>query len=269
MDNRSVASIKTDALVRLAMHNLCSGILPIYLVTEYQKSGGTWVGQMLSRYLDIPFPRNRLPVFSTSVLHGHLMPTPFLKNVLCVFRDGRDTTVSSYFHMLFESDKNSPHLVRRCRNDLQFSDYDDVQHNMPRFIEYLFSEHHQKTLTRRNQFTWSEFVDAWSGRDVVKVKYEDLVADGVAAMSAVISGLIGESVDLERLSKIVDDLSFEKQTKRKPGEEDSKSFLRKGKPGDWQEKFTRNSAKVFDHHAGEQLIQMGYEKNNNWINTLI
>ena len=150
MDTRSVASIKTDALVRMAMHNLCSGLLPIYLVTEYQKSGGTWVGQMLSRYLDLPFPRNRLPVFSASVLHGHLMPTPLLKNVLCVFRDGRDATVSSYFHMLFESDKNSPHLVRGCRSDLQFSDYDDVQANMPRFIEYLFIHYIQTIKSPKN-----------------------------------------------------------------------------------------------------------------------
>lgn len=268
MDTRSVAAIKIDAFTRMVMQNTLSGLFPLYLVTEYQKSGGTWVGQMLSSYLDIPFPRNRLPILKKSVLHGHLMPTPFLKNVLCVFRDGRDTTVSSYFHMLFESDKNSPHLVDRCRDDLQFSDYDDVRSNMPRFIEYLFSEHHKKTLTRRNQFTWSEFVDAWLPRDVVQVKYEDLVSNGVEVMSVVINKLTGDAADLEKLSKIVDEFSFEKQTNRKPGEENTKSFLRKGQPGDWLEKFSRESAEIFHHYAGKQLIDSGYEVDDGWVNSV-
>jgi len=268
VENRSVLHIKIDGLIRMLMNNALSGVLPLYLVTEYQKSGGSWVGQMLSEYLQLPFPRNKIPSLKSSVLHGHIMPTPFLKNILCVYRDGRDTVVSSYFHMLFESDKNSPHLVKKCRSDLNFRDYDDVRENMPEFIEYLFSKHHIKTLIRRNQFTWAQFVDAWHDKDVASVKYEKLITDATSEMSQAILKLTNEEVNLERLQKIVKKYSFENQTKRKPGQEDKKSFLRKGQAGDWMEKFNKEAGKVFDHYAGEQLCLLGYEKDNTWIETL-
>ena len=163
MDTRSVAQIKFDALVRLIMQNTLAGILPIYLVTEYQKSGGSWVGQLISEYLGIPFPRNKIPRIEKCVLHGHVLPTPFLRNVVCVFRDGRDAVVSSYFHMLFENEKNSPHLVTRTRGALSFKDYNDVEANLPLFMEYLFERHHMRSVFRPNQFTWTEFVRRWHG----------------------------------------------------------------------------------------------------------
>lgn len=268
MDTRSVATIKLDALIRLLMSNLLSGVVPLYLITEYQKSGGTWVGQMLAEYLDVPFPRNRIPAIQTAVLHGHLMPTRFLKNVLCVFRDGRDAVVSSYYHMLFESDKNAPILVKRTRDALKFHDYEDIRNNLPIFTEYLFTVHHTRTLFRPNQFTWSEFVDAWLGRDVVKVKYEDLIRDAIPIMAQAIAHLTGDTVDILRLTEVVEKYSFESQAKRKPGQEDTKSFLRKGQPGDWKEKFKRETAEIFHYYAGSQLIAMGYEKDSGWVDTV-
>jgi len=269
LDKRSIYEIKTDALVRSMFHGVLSGILPVYTVTEYQKSGGTWVGQMLAEYMDIPFPRNRFPVFSKSLLHGHLMHKPKMQNVICVFRDGRDAIVSSYFHMLFESDKNIKMLVDRCRSDLAFDDYYDVKKNLPTFIEYLFTEYHVKTMWRQNQFTWNEFVDAWwFNEGVVKVKYEDLITDCFSEVERMLTELLDAPVDKERLVKVIDDYSFEKQTKRKPGVEDTGSFLRKGQPGDWREKFSIKSAKVFDSYAGDQLIMLGYEKDKTWIEGL-
>ena len=266
MDTRSVTTIKIDALSRMIVMNMLSGILPIYIVTEYQKSGGTWLGQMLASYLSLPFPRNRFPVIKPSILHGHVMPTPFLKNIACVFRDGRDAIVSSYYHMLFQNDRNSPHLIQHCRSRLQFEDYDDVKNNLPRFIDYIFTEHHEKTLTRRNQFTWAEFVDAWIDREVVKVKYEDLVENGVMTMTQVLEGLTNRDVDLAKLKQVVAEFSFENQSRRKPGEEDNASFLRKGKPGDWKSKFSKEAAEVFNGYAGKQLVQLGYEADDSWIN---
>ena len=52
---------RSNDLVRAGMVRLLSGVLPLYVVNEYPKSGGTWVGQMLGRALDVPFPRNRPP----------------------------------------------------------------------------------------------------------------------------------------------------------------------------------------------------------------
>jgi len=258
--------MKLDTGQRLLMCNMLSGTLPLYIVTEYPKSGGTWVSQMISAYLGLPFPRNIRPKLESCIMHGHMLPTPFMKNVVCLFRDGRDIMVSSYFHMLFQNDRNPPIMVQRTRAALSFEDYEDVRANLPRFIEYVF-ETRQKSLNP-NKFTWNQFVNKWMRTSVCKVKYEDMVADGSRVLAQTLQQLTGRNVDHEKVERIIEEYSFENQTSRRPGEEDASSFLRKGKPGDWKEKFTREAAEVFDSYAGKELIKLGYEKDSSWVSGL-
>ena len=137
MDERSHLSIRLDAMQRLIMVNTLSGVLPLYIVTEYPKSGGSWLCSMLSEYMNIPFPRNRRPNLTSSIMHGHMSYSPLMRNVTCFFRDGRDVMISFYYHMLFENDKNSPILVSRTRSDLNFTNVDDIKSNLSDFIEYV------------------------------------------------------------------------------------------------------------------------------------
>lgn len=266
MDNRSRLSMKLDTLQRLVMCHTLSSVLPLYIINEYPKSGGTWLAQMIGEYLELPFPRNENPKLESCIMHGHMMPGPLMTNVFCLFRDGRDVMVSYYFHMLFQNDKNPPRMVERARGDLQFADYDDVRKNLPEFIRYNFNRR-RKSLNP-NQFTWDQFVNAWSNKNVCKIKYEDMVVNGVETLSRAIAEVTGKQVDRKKIARIVNKYSFENQTKRKPGQEDSTSFLRKGVPGDWKEKFTRESAEIFDKYAGNELIAIGYEKDRSWINTV-
>ena len=66
-------SESANELLRAGMVHLLSGVLPLYVVNEFPKSGGTWVGQMLGRALGVPFPRNRFPVLRPSIMHGHYL----------------------------------------------------------------------------------------------------------------------------------------------------------------------------------------------------
>jgi hypothetical protein len=91
------------------------------------------------------------------------------------------------------------------------------------------------------------------------------VENGVNTMIEVIGSLTGKEVDVKFLENVVSNFSFENQSKRKPGDEDSSSFLRKGKPGDWKSKFSKEAAIVFNEYAGRELIQLGYEKDSSWI----
>ena len=266
MDNRSRISMKLDTLQRLVMCHILSNILPLYIVNEYPKSGGTWVAQMISEYLYLPFPRNVNPKIESCVMHGHMLPGPLMSNVFCVFRDGRDVMVSSYFHMLFQNDKNPPRMIERVRGDLKFHNYDDVKKNLPEFIRYNFE--HRRKSRNPNKFSWDQFVNAWSKRNVCKIKYEDMVSNGVDTLSNALEHVTGRAVERDRVEEIIHKYSFENQTKRKPGQEDSKSFLRKGVPGDWKEKFSRESAIMFDKYAGEELISIGYENDRSWIESV-
>ncbi len=67
------------------------------------------------------------------------------------------------------------------------------------------------------------------------------------------------------LKRLNDSLSFKKLAKgRKKGEENAKSHYRKGKSGDWKEKFTPAHTAYFKEHYGDLLIKLGYEKDLDW-----
>ena len=266
MKNRHRIIIKLEALQRLIMLNTLSGILPLYIVTEYPKSGGSWLCSMLSEYMDVPFPRNRRPNITSSIMHGHISYSPLMKNVTCLYRDGRDVMTSLYYHMLFENDKNSSAWVLRNRNELNFADFNDIKSNMPDFIEHVHSK--QSKSLSPFKFTWGEFVRGWIDKDANMVKYEDLIEDCYGTMKTLLENILSSPIDEDRLKAIIHKYSFENQTKRKPGQEDVKSFIRKGQPGDWKEKFTRASAKTFNKYYGREMKQLGYTENDAWIDTL-
>jgi hypothetical protein len=261
MDRRSSVAIKVDALVRMAMWRSLSGVFPLYLVPEYPKSGGTWLSLMIADYLQVPFPRNRLPRFGTSVMHGHYLHRPSFRNVFCLARDGRDVMASAYFHQLFRNDRNHPRLVEETRRGVPFDDYDDVRKNMPRFIEYMFEKHDRK----RFRFTWSEFVRSWTGAGAHIIRYEELLGGAADRLGRALNAVLGIEPDMARLREIEEKYSFKSLTKRQPGEENRRSFLRKGIAGDWKEKFSPEAREVFHRYAGRELILMGYEKDDSWV----
>ena len=251
---------KLESLLRLIMIHGFSGVLPLYIVVEYPRSGGSWFSQMLSDCLHVPFPRNEVPRLTACIMHGHYLYSPHFRNVFCVFRDGRDVMVSFYYHSLFENERYNSELVAYTRRQLASKDFDDIRRNLPGFIEYTF------THRRHPRFTWSEFVDSWIDKDVATVKYEDLLEDAPGELYRSILEVSGKRSDASRLGEIVERYSFENLAKREPGQEDKRSFLRKGIAGDWRNLFDREAREVFNYYAGETLIRLGYEQDSSWVN---
>jgi hypothetical protein len=240
-----------------------SGIVPYYIVNEYPKSGGSWVGNMLSQALKIPFPRNRLPMCKSSILHGHMMHSWNMHNILIVWRDGRDILISQYYHSLFENERGNSILVKKSRKDLNFNDYNDIENNLSKFMEYSYE---RKKLTNMN---WSEFVDKWADhKKCVHVKYEDLRLNPVSELMRIIKDLSGEVLDHVSVSEIVEEHSFKKLSGRKPGEESVNSFLRKGVIGDWKNYFDRRACEQFNQYAGLALLKLKYEFNGSWVESI-
>lgn len=255
--NRAV--VKLNGATRLLMTRTMSSLLPLYVVTEYPRSGGTWFGQMLAEYLRLPFPRNRFPVLRSSVMHGHYMHFPGIQNVCVVLRDGRDVTVSFYYHSLFRNERFNRDLVDITRRNLGFRDYSDIVTNLPHFIDYLFNHN------RHPRFNWSQFVNSWLGKRAVFVKYEDLLEDTVGTLGRAVRGLTGEPPDRDRLVTIADQLSFSRQSGRRQGRENIGSFLRKGVAGDWRRRFNREARELFNELAGAELQRLAYENDDSWV----
>lgn len=250
--------LRFEGIFRYFMCCCGSSVLPLYIVTEYPKSGGSWFCQMLSACLQVPFPRNRLPRLESCIMQGHYMYNPLFGNAICVIRDGRDVMVSLYYYSYFKNELDNTRLVERTCRDLPVTDPWDIESNLPRFIEYKFSN---KGYPR---FNWSEFVDSWLPSSAIIVRYEYLLRDAQLEMSKVIQAL-GKPFSQDLISRVVEKYSFYNQAKRRPGEESPNSFLRKGIAGDWKNVFTMEAKEVFNHYAAKSLIKAGYEVDDSWV----
>lgn len=264
---RSKLTIQLAALKRLYMWHFRSRKLNLVLVTEFPKCGGTWFCNMLSDALGIPYPRHVFPKMQQNIMHGHHLFHPRMNKSICVMRDGRDVMVSAYFHFLFDGEGKSSKAVDYHRKQLQFDDYNRVVENLPTFIKYMFTDFAQKNFTH---FSWSEMV-----QNTIKfknyicvVKYESLLKDAAGQLQKAIAFYDFPDPGIKKLRRIVEKHSFENVTKRKQGEENRNSFIRRGISGDWKNYFNEEACTVFKEHGGEALIAAGYEVNLNWSNTL-
>ena len=260
---RRVAALSTRFIARRWGESF-----PFYYIIEYPKSGGTWLSNMVADYLQLPRPRHYLaPLAFSCVVQWHCRYSPHYRRVWFMYRDGRDVAVSHYFHRMREMVHN-PHsadgvYARRVYPQLFGAgfNHEDIRVNLPRFIE------HEARNPRSAPLNWSAFMEEWHGRasNVVPVSYEELLADTAGTLARIIPQHTGQPVDMQRLETTVRRFSFESQTGRKPGQEDQKSFLRKGIAGDWKNHFTRESAEVFDRFHGPTLVKLGYEPDNSWV----
>lgn len=251
--NDNLLWFKLNGFLRYALAHSSTRFFPLFVVNEYPKSGGSWVGALLGDALNVPFPRNRLPVFESSILHGHYMNAWNMHNVLIVWRDGRDVVISQYFHSFFKNERGNSRLVDKCRSELAFSDYYDVSRNLPQFMEYLF----ERRLYL--DFSWSDFVSYWTDRNgCVYVRYEDLCENPVSELQRLVEQLSGRILESDRAEQIVDRHSFAKMSGRRVGEESIDSFMRKGVVGDWRNYFDERTLKQFEAYAGHALRKLGY-----------
>ena len=257
------------------------GICDFILLTEYPRSGGTWLGQMLSAYLDIPFPRNTFPVFRTSVVHGHFLPfqkAERIHRIVWLVRDGRDVMVSMYYHSLLPNEENIKHPkdLNYFRKKLGFRDVHDIGNNLPAFMEFLCGDRPSRFTRFSHEGNWGDFNRKWhdytdisavSG-NIIRTSYEELLRNTGDTLAGIIGGLSGAPVDADRIRRVAEQFRFSRQTRRKPGVEDRTAFRRKGISGDWRNVFTREAAEVFDHYYGDSLIMLGYEPDRRWVETL-
>ncbi len=264
LDTRNIISKKISSLKVYYLWHYASRKLDLTLVSEYPKSGGTWLCQMLSEYLAIPFPRISTPKFEKSLLHGHYLYSPSFNRIVYQIRDGRDVIVSLYNHMYFGTSILSDFAMNIYKRKAPFNDFDNIHENLPVFIEYLFT----KFTISGKQANWSDFMQSYLNRpNVIYAKYENLLQHTEEELKRIIIALEGENhiLNEKKIKQVVEKYSFKSLSQRKRGEENKSHFLRKGIAGDWKNYFSREASQVFNHYAGKELILLGYEKNENWF----
>lgn len=235
-----------------------SALAPYYLVNEFPKSGGTWLAQMLSDLLDVPFRRNAPIQIERSVTHGHFLNPIALRNVVVLWRDPRDLLVSFYFHCYFVNEHHNAALVRLMKAHCPFEDYTDIRANLPTFIRFVS----QKPVFP--SFTWPEFARAWAQRrGTVQTSYEALRKDTPGELSRVAEALTGTPLPEGRAAEVAEQHSFAraKQAAEQEQPADAElSFVREGALGGWRRHFTADAETAFRKNGYEEAMALLSQK---------
>ena len=101
------------------------------------------------------------------------------------------------------------------------------------------------------------------GDNYTEVRYEDLLEQPLEEVQRLLEFLDADT-DEKTVVRLVEKSAFERKSNRERGQEDSSSRIRKGIAGDWKNVFTDDDRRIFKEVAGDLLIRLGYEKDDNW-----
>lgn len=102
------------------------------------------------------------------------------------------------------------------------------------------------------------------GDNYLEVRYESLLTQPGTEVRRIL-GFLGADASEKSTRECVDATGFERLANRKSGQEDSSSVrFRKGVAGDWENVFTERDKRIFKEQAGDLLVRLGYENNNDW-----
>jgi hypothetical protein len=231
------------------------------IVTEYPKSGGSWLVSLIGDVLSLPkrdiYVSEGFNLFDLSkhfwyedalsynltescVIKSHELPDSPLHNfpakIIHLIRDGRDVVISKYFH-----DKDFC-VKNRIFNEFTMS-----------FEEFL-----EKTARE-----WGTYVSAWAEKKTLTCRYEELLFDTTSTIQNILSQLEFE-VPLEKVNEIIQANTKDKMRKALDKLFEYNTFIRKGIAGDWKNHFAKDHKEIFKKCAGDVLIKLGYESDNNW-----
>jgi hypothetical protein len=229
--------------------------------------GSTWLYRLVADSLRLSSPPLPKSIASTgTLLLEHPDAAGFLANLsgdwifkahsfaeldefpgtrfLSIHRDPRDVTVSTAFYLTWlpperggrESGFSAGSIQERIRAVLE-NEY---------FLEKL---------------------EQWFHSTALQIRYEDLLSHTEATLARVFEQL-GLQPPARAVRKAIKQNSFEAKSGRAIGQEDEKSFYRKGLANDWMNHFDPPTAEAFksalDGRWNALLLEMGYESRADW-----
>ncbi len=163
-----------------------------------------------------------------------------------IFRDPRDVVVS---HVFYVTDMEAHHV------------HHDYYQSLPDFNSRL------KTSILGRPDADVEFLNiaerfapylGWlDHKEVLAIHFEDLIHDRPATLTRIMDHLLARTPLPTSRQLILDALETSINPKKSP-------TFRSGKTGEWKKHFTDEHKRIFKDAAGDLLIKLGYEKNNDW-----
>ena len=188
-------------------------------------------------------------------------------HIVHIVRDGRDVAVSAMHHWWRLAKDQEGGLFELEPEELERRDaYRDDREAFGAAGRSIFTEERLVQLARR----WSHRVGkarhdgaALYRRRYFELRYEELLGDGPTTITRTLRSL-DVRTDQQALRRCLRAGSFARAANRSRGTEDSESFFRKGVAGDWRAVFTDHDREIYAEHAGERLIELGYERSRDW-----
>jgi sulfotransferase family protein len=163
-----------------------------------------------------------------------------------IFRDPRDVVVS---HVFYVTDMESRHV------------HHDYYQSLPDFDARL------KVSILGRPDAGVEFPDiaarfapylGWlDQKEVLAIHFEDLINDRASTLTRITKHLLTRAPLPSTRQLILDSLESSINPAKSP-------TFRSGKTGEWKKHFTEEHKKIFKEVAGDLLVRLGYEKDNNW-----
>jgi len=214
---------------------------------EYEgESGVKRSAEQAVAWLDSLRPRD--------VASAHLFARPEAVTRVCsskfvpyfIFRDPRDVVVS---HVFYVTDMEARHVHHEYY--LALPDFDsrlnvsilgrpDLDIEFPNIAE-----------------RFKPYMDWLNHPEVFKIHFEDLIHDRAATLTRIVDHLLTRVPLQASRQLILESLESSINPGRSP-------TFRSGKTGEWKKYFTDEHKRIFKKVAGNLLMQLGYEKDNDW-----
>ena len=186
--------------------------------------------------------------------------------VIHIIRDGRDVVVSTMHHRWNQAEDQGG-TVELTPDQLAKR---EAYRKDPRVLlesgEGIFPD----GWLRGNAAKWNARVSrtvkdgpALLGANYLEVRYEDLLQRPEQEVRRLLE-FLGADASEQTVKRCVSAASFERLAGGRSRGQEAASFFRKGIAGDWKNTFTEQDKQDFKAVAGDLLIDLGYEKDNDW-----
>jgi len=163
-----------------------------------------------------------------------------------IFRDPRDVVVS---HVFYVTEMEARHVHHDYYASLP--DFDS------RLTISIVGRPDEGVEFRDIAARFAPYLGWLDQSSVMKIHFEDLIDDRTATLNRLLDHFLARVPIQAPRQLILDALELSINPSKSP-------TFRSGKTGEWKKHFTDQHKKIFKDIAGDLLVKLGYEKDNNW-----
>jgi hypothetical protein len=214
---------------------------------EYEgESGKKREPQQALRWLD--------SLHSGDIASAHLFARPEAVTRVCspnfapyfIFRDPRDVVVSHVFYVTDMEQKHVHHAYYRSLPDFDARLKASILGRPDADIEF-------PNIAER----FAPYMDWLTHPEVLTIHFEDLIHTRTATLTRILDHLLAHVPLQTSRNLILDALESSINPTKSP-------TFRSGKTGEWKKYFTEEHKTLFKDAAGDLLVKLGYEMDNDW-----